>query len=398
MQGKHSKDRSGSGSGAGARLTAEEGPTAGDGVREVGDYRAALKIDGVEGTLSDRAAAKALKAGGLKSARKQALQATGGDDDLEPETDTQNTSYTLLGIKWAAGMDFTPEAAFKFGKQALERKDWDVAARVFQAIVDCDYAHLIRSPSRATLKNADTCLRYIEAMGHLKPRPKKRSRQRASWTEEASEAPSAPEPEAGAARTVTVTRKEKTGTPKKIVRNSWDEGAPALLKKWTDAVSAARKTRSEAKPQPANRATPGSLDSSKPVPPARGSVQTKSGAGAVKGRPRAGKAQSGTAFKTGKSTRPSGKAETSPTPSSQARTGRVIPDSELPDIAVTFETSADPVIAAIGSGFRTGLQALDIAVQAYRHSFRVSYDQLICLPTLKNVQSLWYRKRPRARS
>jgi SNF2 family DNA or RNA helicase len=35
---------------------------------------------------------------------------------------------------------------------------------------------------------------------------------------------------------------------------------------------------------------------------------------------------------------------------------------------------------------------MDLALSAYKLSFRASYDQLICLPTTNNVQSLWYQE------
>ena len=37
-------------------------------------------------------------------------------------------------------------------------------------------------------------------------------------------------------------------------------------------------------------------------------------------------------------------------------------------------------------------ETLDLALEAYQLSFRTSYDQLICLPTLKNMESLWYQE------
>ena len=35
---------------------------------------------------------------------------------------------------------------------------------------------------------------------------------------------------------------------------------------------------------------------------------------------------------------------------------------------------------------------LELALKAYKLSFRTSYDQLLCLPTLREVQSLWYQE------
>ena len=37
-------------------------------------------------------------------------------------------------------------------------------------------------------------------------------------------------------------------------------------------------------------------------------------------------------------------------------------------------------------------ETLALTLEAYQLSFRTSYDQLICLPTLKNIQSLWYQE------
>ncbi len=62
------------------------------------------------------------------------------------------------------------------------------------------------------------------------------------------------------------------------------------------------------------------------------------------------------------------------------------------DISVHFKSTAQPVIEAIQNDSFCGLGSLESAMQAYRHSFRVSYDQLICLATLRNVQSLWYQE------
>jgi SNF2 family DNA or RNA helicase len=64
---------------------------------------------------------------------------------------------------------------------------------------------------------------------------------------------------------------------------------------------------------------------------------------------------------------------------------------EIPRVRVSLETNSSPVIEAIHRNHRADAQAFDLALQAYRHSFRVSYDQLICLPSLVNVRSLWYQ-------
>lgn len=59
---------------------------------------------------------------------------------------------------------------------------------------------------------------------------------------------------------------------------------------------------------------------------------------------------------------------------------------------ITFEIKSEPVISAIEDIRRSALSDLETTLQGYKLSFRTSYDQLICLPTLQNVQSLWYQE------
>lgn len=64
----------------------------------------------------------------------------------------------------------------------------------------------------------------------------------------------------------------------------------------------------------------------------------------------------------------------------------------LPDVEINYETRADLIIDAIRKCRQADRGAFDLALQAYKHSFRVSFDQLLCLPTLKNVEPLWYQQ------
>ncbi len=64
----------------------------------------------------------------------------------------------------------------------------------------------------------------------------------------------------------------------------------------------------------------------------------------------------------------------------------------LPGLRVVFDTHEEPVLEAIRAHHRSDPDALELALRAYRLSFRTSYDQLICLPTLRNIQSLWYQE------
>jgi SNF2 family DNA or RNA helicase len=72
------------------------------------------------------------------------------------------------------------------------------------------------------------------------------------------------------------------------------------------------------------------------------------------------------------------------------------PDESLPEIQlepeISYEIKPQPVITAIEDIRRSTILDLETTLQAYKLSFRTSYDQLICLPTLQNVQSLWYQE------
>ena len=77
-------------------------------------------------------------------------------------------------------------------------------------------------------------------------------------------------------------------------------------------------------------------------------------------------------------------APAAPGPSCSPRT--------LPELKVIFATDPEPVLEAIRIQRRSGPDAVQLALQAYRLSFRTSYDQLLCLPTLSDVRSLWYQE------
>lgn len=73
--------------------------------------------------------------------------------------------------------------------------------------------------------------------------------------------------------------------------------------------------------------------------------------------------------------------------------GRVqAPDEEVLEAAVTFATDSEAVLAAISDGRCSDLKAFELALRAYSLSFRTSYDQLLCLSSLRDVQSLWYQE------
>jgi len=67
-------------------------------------------------------------------------------------------------------------------------------------------------------------------------------------------------------------------------------------------------------------------------------------------------------------------------------------EDSLPELKISFELNEKPVLEAVKAGHRASLDNFDLALRAYKLSFRGSYDQLLCLSTLRNVQSLWYQE------
>jgi SNF2 family DNA or RNA helicase len=65
---------------------------------------------------------------------------------------------------------------------------------------------------------------------------------------------------------------------------------------------------------------------------------------------------------------------------------------DIPDLEIVYEIDEEPVLCAIREHRTSDAAIMDLALSAYKLSFRASYDQLICLPTTNNVQSLWYQE------
>jgi SNF2 family DNA or RNA helicase len=62
------------------------------------------------------------------------------------------------------------------------------------------------------------------------------------------------------------------------------------------------------------------------------------------------------------------------------------------ELKVSFELNPAPLLKTVEAGRRDGPEALELALRAYKLSFRGSYDQLLCLSSLHNVESLWYQE------
>ena len=74
----------------------------------------------------------------------------------------------------------------------------------------------------------------------------------------------------------------------------------------------------------------------------------------------------------------------------EEKVGREIEDSL--ELKVSFVLNPAPLLETVGANRRGGPDALELALKAYQLSFRGSYDQLLCLSTLRNVESLWYQE------
>lgn len=133
--------------------------------------------------------------------------------------------------------------------------------------------------------------------------------------------------------------------------------------------------------------TPAASPSAPPAPKARGSSSEHSIPSTTSRAPSRADPVEGVAplSSAGKSDpgQPTGTAATPSAPPPQER---------QPELKIVFLTDETPVRDAVAALHRSDPVAFDLALKAYRLSFRTSYDQLICLPNLRDVQSLWYQE------
>jgi superfamily II DNA or RNA helicase len=64
----------------------------------------------------------------------------------------------------------------------------------------------------------------------------------------------------------------------------------------------------------------------------------------------------------------------------------------FPHLECDFSLDGEDFLSVIASQRRSTYADFDLALAGYRVSFRTSYDQLVCLPTLRGVRSLWYQE------
>lgn len=67
-------------------------------------------------------------------------------------------------------------------------------------------------------------------------------------------------------------------------------------------------------------------------------------------------------------------------------------EEDLPELKIVYDIDEDSILSVIKEQRTTEPSMLDLILSAYKLSFRTSYDQLICLPGLHDVESLWYQE------
>ena len=65
---------------------------------------------------------------------------------------------------------------------------------------------------------------------------------------------------------------------------------------------------------------------------------------------------------------------------------------DLPELEIIFREATSPARAGLGKEQLTSPQKLELALWAYRLSFRSSYEQLLCLPHVHDIRSYWYQE------
>ncbi|MBI5607235.1 MAG: DEAD/DEAH box helicase [Deltaproteobacteria bacterium] len=73
------------------------------------------------------------------------------------------------------------------------------------------------------------------------------------------------------------------------------------------------------------------------------------------------------------------------------RSEEPVPESKM-EPKIHFIINQTAFLEAMQSLKPSDSETLNLTLEAYQLSFRTSYDQLICLPTLKNMESLWYQE------
>jgi len=91
-----------------------------------------------------------------------------------------------------------------------------------------------------------------------------------------------------------------------------------------------------------------------------------------------------------KSPKPKASPPTSAAPASPPK--RPVPEPSLPSIPVNVSIDRASFQQALSAGKATTYNQYEVALAAQRIRFSDSFENLICLPNLQNVQSLWYQE------
>jgi hypothetical protein len=89
-----------------------------------------------------------------------------------------------------------------------------------------------------------------------------------------------------------------------------------------------------------------------------------------------------------KNSKPKASPPTSAAPASPPKP----PEPSLPPIPVNISIDRASFQQALSAGQATAYDQYEVALAAQRIRFRDSFENLICLPNLQNVQSLWYQE------
>ena len=250
------------------------------------------------------------------------------------------TILFILGEMYRDGTLKVREDFLVVGRMAMLHQNFQLAEEVFQALLDdaaLEEPRLKGRLTKAMLKEAKQTILLAQIM--------------AGESQRGRLIPAGGPPPVLKVKPVKATRSEALGPP-----------PPAKKKPETSGWVAPPRSR---KKEPAPAATPRRRPASKPPAEKKTSVGKKARAvnGPFKG--------------------------TATTVQPQAPSS---PPEPLPELKVIFAKDPEPVLEAIRIQRRSGPDAVQLALQAYRLSFRTSYDQLLCLPTLKDVRSLWYQE------
>ena len=90
--------------------------------------------------------------------------------------------------------------------------------------------------------------------------------------------------------------------------------------------------------------------------------------------------------------KPASPSQEKPEETQKIKPKPIRPEEPVFEPKIHFTINQTTFLEAIQRLQPSDSETLALTLEAYQLSFRTSYDQLICLPTLKNIQSLWYQE------